>query len=80
MGTQSFIFICFADLKHAFIESKFYMTCMVVLFDKMTGFASEGRAAVDVICTDFSKVFDTDSVPRLSRRSLDGWAIRQGKA
>jgi len=72
VGTQSFIFICFADLKHAFIESKFYMTCMVVLFDKMTGFASEGRAAVDVICTDFSKVFDTDSVPRLSRCSLDG--------
>lgn len=72
MGTQSFIFICFADLKHTFIESKFYMTCMVVLFDKMTGFASEGRAAVDVICTVFSKVFDTDSVPRLSRCSLDG--------
>lgn len=72
MGTQSFIFICFADLKHAFIESKFYMTCMVVLFDKMTGFASEGRAAVDVICTDFSRVFDTDSVPRLSRCGLDG--------
>lgn len=56
------------------------MTRMVVLFDKMNDFATEGRAAVDVICTDFSKVFDTDSVPRLSRRSLDGWTIRQGKA
>ena len=60
-------------------EGKSHLTYSMGFYDKMTGFVVEARA-VDVICTDFSKAFDTLSysilVPRLGRDGLDGRATR----
>ena len=44
--------------QHGFTRGKAWLTSLRNFYDEMTGLVGEGRA-VDVVCLDFSKAFDT---------------------
>jgi len=61
--------------QHAFTKGKSCLTTLIDFYDGMTGWVDEGRA-VDVVCLDVSKAFDTDShnilLGKLRKCGLDG--------
>ena len=68
-----------------FIKGKLHLTNLTALYDEMTRFVDDGRAAV-AICPDFSKVFNMVScsilclcVGMLQCYTLEGWTTREVK-
>jgi len=65
--------------QHGFTKGKSCLTNLIAFYDDMTGWVDEGRA-VDVVCLNFSKVFDTVShnilIGKLRKCGLDGWTMR----
>lgn len=44
--------------QHGFTKGKARLTSLRISYDEMTGLVGKGRA-VDIVCLDFSKAFDT---------------------
>ncbi|GAB0209450.1 mitochondrial enolase superfamily member 1 [Grus japonensis] len=65
--------------QHGFTKGKSCLTNPIAFYDGMTGWVDEGRA-VDVVCLDFSKAFDTVShnilIGKLRKCGLDEWTVR----
>jgi len=65
--------------QHEFTVGKSCLTTLIAFYDGMTVRVDEGRA-VDVVCLNFSKVFDTVShnilLGKLRKRGLDEWSVR----
>jgi len=66
--------------QHGFTKGKSCLTNLIAFYNGMTGWVDEGRA-VDVVCLDFSKAFDTIShnmlLGKLRKCGLDEWAVRR---
>jgi len=60
-------------------KGKSCLTNLIAFYDGMTGWVDEGRA-VDVVCLDFRKAFDTVShnilLGKLRKCGLDKWSVR----
>jgi len=65
--------------RHGFIKGISSFTILITFYDGMTGWVDEGRA-VDVVCLDFRKAFDTIShnilIGKLRKCGLDNWTVR----
>ncbi|GAB0199615.1 mitochondrial enolase superfamily member 1 [Grus japonensis] len=61
--------------QHGFMEGRSCLTNLVSFYDKVTRLVDDGKA-VDVVCLDFSKGFDTVShsllLEKLAAHGLDG--------
>jgi len=66
--------------QHGFTKGKSCLTNVTAFFSGVTGWVDEGRA-VDVVCLDCSKAFDTDShnilLGNLRKCGLDKWTVMQ---
>ncbi|GAB0209158.1 mitochondrial enolase superfamily member 1 [Grus japonensis] len=62
-----------------FTKGKSCLTNLIAFYDGTTGWLDEGRA-VDVVCLDFSKAFDTVShnilIGKLRKCGLNEWTVR----
>ena len=65
--------------QHRFTKGKSCLTNLIAFYDVITVWVDGGRA-VDVVCLDFSKVFDTVShnilVMRLRKCVVNEWTVR----
>jgi len=65
--------------QHGFTKGKSCLTNLIAFYDSMTSWVDEGRA-VDVVCLDFSKAFDTVShnilLGKVRKCGLDEWSVR----
>ena len=68
--------------RHGFTKGKSGLTNLTAFHSKMTGLLNE-RKAVDVVCLDFSKAFDTVShnipIDKLTKYGLHKWTVRRIK-
>ena len=64
--------------QHGFTKGKSCFTNLVAFYDGMTDWVDEGRA-VDIVCLEFSKAFDTVShnilLGKLRKCGLDEWTV-----
>ncbi|GAB0207205.1 mitochondrial enolase superfamily member 1 [Grus japonensis] len=67
--------------QHGFMKGRSCMTNLISFYDKVTCLVDEGKA-VDVVCLDFSKVFDTIShsilLEKLAAHGLDRHTLHWG--
>ena len=71
--------------QHGFMKGRSCLTNLISFYDRVTCLLDEGKA-VDVVCLDFSKAFDTVFhsilLAKLAARVLDGhtlhWVKKQG--
>jgi len=65
--------------QHGFTKGKSCLSNLIAFYDGIIGWVDEGRA-VDVVCLDFSKAFDTVSnnilLVKLRKCGLDEWSMR----
>jgi len=65
--------------QHVFTKGKSCLTNLIAFYDGVTGWVDEGRA-VDVVCLNFSKAFDTVShnmlTGKLRKCGLEEWSVR----
>ena len=65
--------------QHGFTNGRSCLTHLIPFYDKVTRLVDEGKA-VDVVCLDFSKPFDTVPhnilVEKLAAHGLDGCMLR----
>jgi len=65
--------------QHGFTKGKSCLINLIAFYDDMTGWVDEGRA-VDVVCLNFSKAFDTVShnilLGKLRKCGLNEWTVR----
>jgi len=65
--------------QHGFTKGQSCLTDLIAFCDGMTGWANEGRA-LDAVCLNFSKAFDTVShnilLGKLRKCGLDEWSVR----
>jgi len=65
--------------QHGFTKGKSCLTNLIAFYDGMTGWVDEGRA-VDVVCVNFSKAFNTVSqnilLGKLRKCGLEKWSVR----
>ncbi|GAB0189406.1 mitochondrial enolase superfamily member 1 [Grus japonensis] len=64
--------------QHGFMKGRSCLTNLISFYDKVTCLVDEGKA-VDVVCLDFSKAFDTIShsilLEKLAAHVLDGCTL-----
>lgn len=63
---------------HEFTKGKLCLANLITIFSEMSGLVNEGRA-VDMVCLDFSKAFDTIShdilLDKLMKYKIEWWTV-----